>query len=116
MLNKEALLLTKTKSIFEITLGVYIPDYGTRLVRTVQMKVGDTVAAYHGWINYYDLPEECQLEAPGSMEIHGAYETQPSCFEISITEIEGVIWFCVTLVSAPRESSTFLFYGSYAPE
>lgn len=116
MLNKEALLLTKTKSIFEITLGVYIPDYGTRLVRTVQMKVGDTVVAYHGWIDYYDLPEECQLEATGSMEIHGAYETQPSCFEISITEIEGSIWFCVTLVSAPRESSTFLFHGSYAPE
>lgn len=115
MLNKESLLLTKTKSIFEITLGVHVP-YGIRLVRTVQMKVGDTVAAYPQWIDYYDLPEECQLEAPGSMVLLGRYETQPSCFEISITEIKGADWYCVTLVSAPRESSTFIFRGQYIAE
>lgn len=115
MLNKDALLLTKTKSIFEITLGVHVWD-SLRWVRTVQMKVGDTVAAYRVWTDYYDLPEECKNEAPGSLILHGVYGTRPSCFTTSVTEIEGERWFCVTLVSAPRETSTILFSGSYNAE
>lgn len=115
MLNKEALLLTKTKSIFEITLGVHVP-YGIRWVRTVQMKVGDTVAAYRQWTNYEDLPEECRKEASGPLNILGVYGTRPSCFTTSITEIEGERWYCVTLVSAPRETSTILFRAQYVAD
>lgn len=115
MLTKESLLLTKTKSIFEITLGVHVP-YGIRRVRTVQMKVGDTVAAYPQLTRYEDLPEECLQEATGPMTLLGSYETQPSCFKLSADYIEGKYWYFVTLVSAPRESSTFIFRGQYIAE
>lgn len=80
------------------------------------MKVGDTVAAYRELIDYYDLPEECQIEATGSLVIDGVYGTQPSCFTTSYKIIEREYWYCVTLVSAPRESSAILFRGSYTAD